>query len=75
MEKEIKKTLREWGCSDIEILHESVWFVRDGYECEIDILELDLEDKETLNEAVMYSCCGQPLDPDYMICPVCLEHC
>jgi hypothetical protein len=25
--------------------------------------------------ANQYSCCGDILDPDYMICPTCKEHC
>jgi hypothetical protein len=28
---------------------------------------------ETDDELI--SCCGDELDPDYMICPTCLEHC
>jgi hypothetical protein len=28
-----------------------------------------------LHKATVYSCCGDPLDRDIMICPTCKEHC
>jgi len=45
------------------------------YEIEFD--EFDIGDSiETIqNGANLYSCCGDILDRDYMICPTCKEHC
>jgi hypothetical protein len=76
MEDKIKSTLSNWGCEDIEVMNEEVWFVNDeGLESSIPIDELDLDDKDSLNKAKCYSCCGEVLDMDIRLCPVCLEHC
>ena len=45
------------------------------FECELENFEIGdtLADIQTRSD--QYSCCGDILDPDYMICPTCKEHC
>lgn len=39
--------------------------------------EFEISDslRTILHNATIYSCCGDPLDKDIMICPTCKEHC
>ena len=50
---------------------------RDDYDYEIDLDDFDLDcSREKIYQvADMYSCCGDILDRDYMMCPTCKEHC
>jgi len=56
---------------------DAVEFDYDGYQCIIDFAEFDTDDAVTkiFNRANMYSCCGDILDRDIMMCPTCHEHC
>jgi len=75
MEKEIKITLKSWGCTNVEIVGESVWCSNEfGIENELPLIDIDLDDESCLKEAKWYSCCGNILDKDLRICPSCLEH-
>ena len=70
----IKSTLSNWGYEDIEIVGETIWFTDDGMECSI-LKEEFSDNKKCLSNVVLYSCCGEVLDKDFMICPKCGEHC
>lgn len=56
---------------------EQVFFNMDGYDCAIDVSEVESE--MTIDQlhrrCEMYSCCGDVLDKDRMLCPTCKEHC
>jgi hypothetical protein len=47
------------------------------YDYEIEFDEFEIGDSESSIESTanIYSCCGDILDKDYMICPTCHEHC
>jgi len=47
------------------------------YEYVIQFSDFELNDtlEEIKNRADIYSCCGDILDRDLMICPTCKEHC
>jgi hypothetical protein len=45
------------------------------YEIEFDEFEIGDTASSIENAANIYSCCGDILDKDYMICPSCKEHC
>jgi hypothetical protein len=47
------------------------------YDYEIDLADFEIGDpiSEIEKYANIYSCCGDILDTDYMICPTCKEHC
>ena len=47
------------------------------YDYEIDTDDFEISDtlQEIETYADVYSCCGDILDKDYMICPSCKEHC
>ena len=49
----------------------------DDYDYEIDTDDFEINDplSEIEKHADIYSCCGDILDKDYMICPTCKEHC
>ena len=48
-----------------------------GRPCSIYEDEFEIGDSvsQIMSAATFYSCCGDPLDKDYMICPSCREHC
>ena len=52
-------------------------FTNDGAQCSIFDVEFDIKDtaQAILSATAFYSCCGDVLDKDYMICPTCKEHC
>ena len=54
----------------------TVYFT-DDYDYEISTNDFEIGDslKEIYNASDIYSCCGDILDRDYMICPTCKEHC
>ena len=68
--------LATWGMTDIEAADGVIYYTDDYYSKHI---EGPFEDIKTLadlnNECVEYSCCGDELDPDHMICETCKEHC
>ena len=45
------------------------------FEIEFDEFEITDSLSTIENRADQYSCCGDILDKDYMICPTCKEHC
>ena len=45
------------------------------YEIAFDEFEIGDTASSIENSADIYSCCGDILDKDYMICPSCKEHC
>ena len=49
----------------------------DDYDYELSLDEFEIGDPahSIYQRAEMYSCCGDVLDKDYMICPSCKEHC
>ena len=52
-------------------------FDDDGQSCSIydDEFEVGSTAGDIISAATFYSCCGDILDKDYMICPSCKEHC
>jgi len=52
-------------------------FESDGMTCSIFEDEFELGDSasDILRASPYYSCCGDILDKDLMICPTCHEHC
>jgi hypothetical protein len=52
-------------------------FQDDGQPCSILDNDFEIEDtaSDILNASDFYSCCGDILDKDLMICPTCKEHC
>ena len=76
MEDKIKSTLTKWGCKNIDVMGNEVWFTDvEGLESSISVNQLDLSNKDSLSNAKHYSCCGEVLDMDIRLCPVCMEHC
>lgn len=84
-ELRIENRLEAVGLSDIQVNKNEVEFIHPFdtntvYYVE-DITEYDLQDdniKDILMETAettTYSCCGDELDSDIMICPSCGEHC
>lgn len=53
------------------------YFEADGMSCSIYEDEFEVGDSvsQIMRAATFYSCCGDPLDKDIMICPSCREHC
>ncbi len=53
------------------------YFEADGMSCSIYEDEFEVGDSvsQIMRAATFYSCCGDPLDKDYMMCPSCKEHC
>ncbi len=49
----------------------------DDYDYEIDLDEFEMfeEKHKIFQKADIYSCCGDILDRDFMMCPTCKEHC
>ena len=52
-------------------------FEADGMSCSIYEDEFEIGDSvsQIMRAATFYSCCGDPLDKDIMMCPSCREHC
>jgi len=69
--KEIEGVLKTWGASDIELISGVVWFQMGGRECSLKIGDGELK----TSDIVKYSCCGEPIEDDYMICPTCGMSC
>jgi hypothetical protein len=78
--------LRELNSRKLEYI-ETLYEVLDSHDdavefdadlpCSIDFDDFEIGDTaETIyRRATKYSCCGDELDDDYMICPSCGEHC
>ena len=45
------------------------------YDIDFDDFEIGDPAHKICERANQYSCCGDILDKDYMICPTCQEHC
>ena len=57
--------------------HYCLSFEYDDYDRYIEIKDEDIEEysfEDIVEEADMYSCCGDVLDQDRMMCPSCKEH-
>jgi hypothetical protein len=55
---------------------DTIFFSGDyDYEIEFDGFEIGDTSESICNSANIYSCCGDILDKDWMICPTCKEHC
>ena len=74
--------LASFGFTNIEIIEVNGYdteynFDDDGRPCAIFEREFEIGDTvgDILRAADFYSCCGDVLDKDYMICPTCKEHC
>ena len=74
--------LASLGFTNIEVIEvygydTEYHFTNDGEQCSIFDVEFDIKDtaQAILSAAAFYSCCGDILDKDYMICPTCKEHC
>lgn len=74
--------LESLGFEDVEIVEvygytTEYHFNVDGTYCSIYDNEFEIGDSlpNILLNATIYSCCGDPLDRDIMICPTCKEHC
>jgi hypothetical protein len=52
-------------------------YFEDDYSYEIDLDDFDITDEiqKIYQKADIYSCCGDILDRDIMMCPTCKEHC
>ena len=73
---DIKNSLEVWGCTEIDIMGDYVWFVNtEGIEAKMKKSEFDLENSKCIDSAIYYSCCGAELDMDIRICSKCMEHC
>ena len=77
IQQKIAKTLEANGATSISIECEGIeCYLNSEYTC---ILTENLDGtegiQEILREEVKYSCCGDILDQDHMLCPSCLEHC
>ncbi len=59
------------------VTEDGACFEWDGYNCDIDFAKFEVGDsiENITNVANLWSCCGYILDRDYMICPICKEHC
>ena len=68
--------MQSLGFTDVEDNGDNISFEGE-YSMSIDIAEISLLDSYTdiVRKADKYSCCGDVLDEDYMICPTCKEHC
>lgn len=80
--KEKANYLAQLGFEDIETIvvdgyDTEYHFTDDNMNCSIyeDQFEVGDSVSEILRAATFYSCCGDELDKDYMICPSCKEHC
>ncbi len=68
--------LENLGFTDIEDNGDNISFEGD-YQMSIDVDDISLTDTYAAIErkADKYSCCGDILDEDIMMCPTCKEHC
>lgn len=80
--KEKANYLAQLGFEDIETIvvdgyDTEYHFTDDNMNCSIyeDQFEVGDSVSEILRAATFYSCCGDQLDKDYMICRSCGEHC
>ena len=64
------------GFVDVEDNGDNISFEGE-YQMSIEVSEISLTDTgaDIFRNADKYSCCGDVLDEDYMICPTCKEHC
>ena len=64
------------GFVDVEDNGDNISFEGE-YQMSIEVSEISLTDtaSDIFRKADKYSCCGDVLDEDYMICPSCKEHC
>ena len=67
-----EKLLKEWGAEDIDLINDTYHFVYDGYSYSTS--DIYKTEKETIDNATLYSCCGDEVDKDWMMCPTCKEH-
>ena len=73
--------LKELGFSNIEPVevygYDTEIQYEGEYNCSILAKEFEVGDemRDILKASDFYSCCGDILDKDYMICPSCKEHC
>lgn len=80
--KEKANYLNQLGFEDVETVEvygydTEYHFTDDNMNCSIyeDQFEIGDSVSEILRAATFYSCCGDQLDKDYMICRSCGEHC
>jgi len=80
--KEKINYLASLGFTNIEVIEvygydTEYHFEDDGMNRSIFDCEFDIKDTAPaiLSVTTFYSCCGDILDKDYMICPTCKEHC
>ena len=80
--KEKANYLAQLGFEDVETVDVEGYdteyqFTDDNMNCSIyaDEFEIGNSVSQILRAATFYSCCGDELDKDYMICPSCKEHC
>jgi len=52
-------------------------YITDDYDYEISTEDFEVGDsiQQIFSRADIYSCCGDVLDKDIMVCPTCKEHC
>jgi hypothetical protein len=69
--------LNSIGLKVEEFSDSNVAFDSGDYFCDIDFDEFEIGDtsQSICNSANIYSCCGDILDKDHMMCPTCYEHC
>jgi hypothetical protein len=81
--KEAKENyLRELGFTEVDSIEVKGYdteynFENNGQFCAIFDDEFEVGDSisDIINASTFYSCCGDILDKDIMICPTCKEHC
>lgn len=71
------RVLESLGLEVKECEEHAVVFEMDGLDCDIeaDEVEENMTIQDVHNRCTMYSCCGDVLNKDIMICPSCKEHC
>ena len=77
-----ESSLRELGFREVQTIQVNGYdteynFEDDGRPCAIFEREFEIGDTvgDILSAADFYSCCGDILDKDLMMCPSCKEHC
>lgn len=80
--KEKENYLRELGFSEVVSIEVQGYdteynFENDGQFCAIFDDEFEVGDPigDIISASTFYSCCGDILDKDIMMCPSCKEHC
>lgn len=68
--------LQSLGFTDVEDNGDNISFEGDC-QMSIDVEDIKLTDTnaDIERKSDKYSCCGDILDEDYMLCPTCKEHC